>query len=248
MPAAPSAIPIVTLVFALGGLAKGIAGMGLPTVAMGLLGLWMAPSDAAALIVVPSLVTNLWQYLSGRERLAIIRRTWSMLLMICFVTWAGASLITGAEAATATLGLGVVLILYATLGVTKIRLFVPPSYEAWLSPVVGALTGIITGATGVFVMPALPYLQALGFDKDELVLVLGLSFTVSTVALAAGLASHGAFHIANVGASALCTVPALIGMRIGQMIRTRVEPATFRMLFLISLLLLGADLVVRSAF
>lgn len=248
MHVASSAILIVTLVFALGGLAKGIAGMGLPTVAMGLLGLWMAPSDAAALIVIPSLVTNVWQYLSGRQRLAIMRRMWSMLLMICFVTWAGASLITDAGAGTATGGLGLVLILYAAVGLAEIRLSFPPRYEAWLSPVVGATTGIITGATGVFVIPAAPYLQALGFDKDELVMVLGLSFTVSTVALAAGLAGHGAFHIANVGASALCTVPALIGMKIGQMIRARVEPATFRMLFFISLLLLGADLVMRSVF
>lgn len=48
-------------VFALAGGVKGITGMGLPTAAMSLLGLWMAPAQAAALIVMPSLVTNVAQ-------------------------------------------------------------------------------------------------------------------------------------------------------------------------------------------
>jgi uncharacterized protein len=242
------AIFCAALIFALAGLAKGIAGIGLPTVAMGLLGLLMAPAEAAALVVIPSLVTNIWQFLSGQHRLILIGRMWSMLLMICLVTWVGAGLITGAGAGRASVALGATLMAYGVTGLAKVHLSVPRRYEVWLSPAVGAVTGVITGATGVFVIPAAPYLQALGLEKDQLIQVLGLSFTTSTVALAAGLASHGAFQITDVGTSALCTVPALIGMRIGQMIRTRVAPATFRALFLITLLLLGADLMARSGF
>jgi uncharacterized membrane protein YfcA len=238
----------VTLIFALAGLAKGIAGMGLPTVAMGLHGLLMTPAEAAALVVIPSLVTNIWQFLSGQHRLILIRPVWSMLLMICLATWVGAGLMTGAGSGRASIGLGAALIVYAVIGLARVRLSVPRRYEVWLSPAVGGITGVVTGATGVFVIPAAPYLQALGLDKDDLVQVLGLSFTTSTVALAAGLASHGAFHITDAGTSALCTVPALIAMGSGQMVRARVDPATFHVLFLITLLLLGADLMVRSAF
>jgi uncharacterized protein len=241
-------LPILTvmLVFALGGLAKGIAGMGLPTVAMGLLGLLMAPADAAALVVIPSLVTNVWQFLSRQHRLVLVRRMWSMLFMICLVTWTGAGLITGAGAGLAAIALGAALIVYAVIGLAKIHLSVPRAYEAWLSPVVGATTGVVTGATGVFAIPAAPYLQSLGFDKDDLVQVLGLSFTTSTLALAAGLASHGAFQIRDAGSSLLCTAPALVGMRVGQMVRTMVDLATFQLIFLIGLVLLGADLMARS--
>jgi len=245
---ASPAILTVTLIFALGGLAKGVAGMGLPTVAMGLLGLLMTPAEAAALVVIPSLITNIWQFLSGQQRLILLRRMWSMLLMICLVTWLCAGLIAGSDAWRASIALGAALIVYAVMGLAKVQLSVPRKYEAWLSPAVGATTGIVTGATGIFVIPAAPYLQALGLDKDRLVQVLGLSFTTSTVALATGLASHGAFQITDAGTSALCTVPALIGMRSGQIIRTRVDPATFRVLFLMMLLLLGADLMMRSAF
>jgi uncharacterized membrane protein YfcA len=144
--------------------------------------------------------------------------------------------------------LGAALIVYAVIGLAKLQLSIPRRYEAWLSPAIGAATGFVTGATGVFVIPAALYLQALELDKDDLVQVLGLSFTTSTVALAAGLASHGAFQITDGGISALCTAPALVGMRSGQMIRRKANPATFRVLFLITLLLLGADLIMRSGF
>jgi uncharacterized membrane protein YfcA len=246
MPVTHTQILVVALIFALAGLVKGVTGMGLPTVAMGLLGLLMAPAEAAAVLVVPSLVTNVWQYVSGQHRLLVLRRIWPMLLMICLATSAGAGLIAGDGAERATLWLGAALIAYAATGLAKIRFSIPQSYERWLSPAIGAATGVVTGATGVFVIPAVPYLQALGFDTDDLVQVLGLSFTVSTVALAAGLFSHGAFHISAAGASTLCTLPALAGMGVGQTIRKAVNPATFRRLFLIGLLLLGGNLAARS--
>ena len=241
-----SQVLTIALVFTLAGFVKGVAGMGLPTVAMGLLGLLTAPAHAAALIVAPSLITNVWQFLSGAHRLALARRTWSMLAAICLTTWASAGLMTGPGAARAVAWLGIALVAYAAIGFAKVRLSVPKRHEAWLSPAVGAATGVVTGATGVFVIPAVPYLQALGFEKDDLVQVLGLSFTMSTLALAAGLASRGAFQISEAGGSTLCVAPALVGMAIGQVIRARVNPAAFRLVFLTGLLLLGADLIARS--
>jgi len=87
-----------------------------------------------------------------------------------------------------------------------------------------------------------PYLQAVGFDKDELIQALGLSFTVSTVALALGLLRVDAWHANAVWASLLALVPALIGMQAGQWLRRRIAADTFRRVFLAGLLVLGATL------
>ncbi len=95
-------------------------------------------------------------------------------------------------------------------------------------------------------MPAVPYIQSLGFNRDDLVQALGLSFTVSTIALAAGLASQDAFRVEHLSLSALAVLPALLGMWLGQKIRNIVSPATFRRWFLICLLLLGAELFLRA--
>ncbi|HET8997127.1 MAG TPA: sulfite exporter TauE/SafE family protein [Acetobacteraceae bacterium] len=231
--------------FLLAGSAKGVAGMGLPTVAMGLLGLQMPPAEAASLIVFPSLATNLWQYLGGPHRLGLLRRLWPMLLAICAATWAGAGLLVNGVARDATLALGGALLAYGLFGLARLRLAVRPNHERWLSPAAGLATGVITGATGVFVLPAVPYLQALDLKKDVLVQALGLSFTVSTLSLAAGLATRGALQVTAAGESLACILPALAGMALGQRLRNRIAQASFRRVFFLALLALGAALVAR---
>ena len=123
---------------------------------------------------------------------------------------------------------------------------VPRAAEPWLGPVVGGVTGGVTAATGVFVIPAVPYLQAIGLQKDELVQALGLSFTVSTLALAVALASLGAFTPDLLLPSAVAVVVALAGMRLGQAVRARLRPQTFRLCFFAGLAALGAYLAGRG--
>ncbi|GIL38767.1 sulfite exporter TauE/SafE family protein [Roseiterribacter gracilis] len=240
-----SHIAAILATFLLAGFVKGVTGLGLPTVAIGLLSLVMRPADAATLVVIPSLVTNLWQMTSGPALRPIARRLWPMMLGIFAGTWAFGGVLTGSHASAAITGLGVVLLLYAAFGLLRLRLpHVATRTELVLSPVIGAATGAVTGATGVFVIPAVPYLQALGFERDELVQALGMSFTVSTIALAIMLAGTG-----TLGALALSSlaalIPALIGMEIGNRVRKRVEPTLFRKIFFAGLALLGAHLLLR---
>jgi uncharacterized membrane protein YfcA len=101
----------VTLCFVLAGAVKGIMGMGLPTEAMGLLGLVMPPVQAAAFLIIPSAVTNVWQFLIGPRRLALVQRLWPMMLTICVTTWLAAGLIAGNHGGYATLALGAALII-----------------------------------------------------------------------------------------------------------------------------------------
>jgi uncharacterized membrane protein YfcA len=237
---------LVTVTFLVAGFVKGVIGLGLPTVAVGLLGLTMPPAEAAALLVVPSLVTNLWQLFAGPRFGGLIRRLWPMLLTICLGTWAGAGLLTGGAGGRATAALGAALVLYAVLGLSRLQLRVTGRWERPLSPVIGVTTGFVTAATGVFVLPAVPYLQALELDREDLIQALGLSFTVSTLALAAGLGHDGAFDSTILWHSALAVLPALAGMGIGQWVRVRVRPALFRTCFFAGLLLLGADLAIRA--
>jgi uncharacterized protein len=238
----------LTLTFILAGFVKGVAGMGLPTVVIGALGLFMAPAEAAALVVVPSLATNVWQFVAGPSCAALLKRTWLMLLVMAAATWAASGLLTGSHAGAAVIMLGLVLMIYAAVGLARLHVTLPRRLEIWLSPLIGAATGVITGATGVFVIPAGPYLQAIGLEKEDLVQGLGLSFTVSTVALAAGLASRGALHLNAAGTSLLCTVPTLVGVFAGQWLRNKIDPETFRRIFFAGLFCLGADLAGRAIF
>jgi len=238
-------LSLVVFIFLGAGLVKGVSGMGLPTVAMGLLGSFMAPATAAAVLVIPSLVTNLWQMLYGSFMPALLRRLWPMMLGIVLGTVSGTALLARVDPLWSGFALGLALVLYAGYALVAPTFWISPRIEPWLSPMVGLLTGAITGATGVFVMPAVPYLQALRMNKDELVQALGLSFTVSTLALAIGLAVHGAFQLDQVGLSVLAVIPSVAGMWLGQKIRARISPQRFRQCFLLLLILLGTELGLR---
>jgi uncharacterized membrane protein YfcA len=241
----PAWLALAGAVFVLAGFVKGVIGLGLPTISIGLLSLAMPPAQAAALLVVPSLLTNVWQ-IAGAGWLALLRRLASLLAGLCAGVAVGALAFGGVGGRGAGIGLGAALALYAALGLAAWRPRVSPRAERWASPVVGVATGLVTAATGVFVIPAVPYLQALGLAKDELVRALGLSFLVATLALAASLGHGGALGPQELTASLLAVPPALVGMGIGQWLRGRLAPAVFRRCFLIGLLLLGAWLVVHG--
>src|ERR1700677_80878 len=79
-------IVVIALTFVLAGIVKGATGMGLPTVAMGVLGAFMLPVQAAALLIVPSFVTNVWQLVAGGRFGALARRLWAMMIGIVIGT------------------------------------------------------------------------------------------------------------------------------------------------------------------
>lgn len=234
----------LSAVFLAAGLVKGVTGMGLPTVAMGLLGSIMTPAAAAALLVVPSFVTNVWQLSAGHAIGKIARRFWTAMLGIMVGALACSSMLVSADPKITRVALGVTLILYAIYALVSPRIGISVRSERWLSPLIGLMTGLITGMTGVFAIPAVPYFQALNIEKDELVQTLGLSFTVSTVALACGLLWHGAYLPTQAGWSIAAIFPALVGMWLGQRIRARISARIFRRIFLLFLLVIGIEMSV----
>lgn len=244
----PSILLALAATFFVAGMIKGVTGMGLPTVAMGVVGAFISPLAGASLLIVPSFVTNVWQLLAGPAFGALLKRLWPMMVAIVIGTVAGAALLAGGDTGLTVPALGAALVVYAFYTLLARPFRVPERLEPVLSPVIGGLTGLVTGGTGVFVIPAVPYLQSLGLEKDELVQALGLSFTVSTIALAVGLAGHQAYRIDDLLLSGLLVLPALAGMWAGQMLRNRISPPTFRRWFLICLLLLGVQMLLRPLF
>ena len=237
---------LVGATFMAAGFVKGVAGLGLPTVAMGLLSLVMAPAAAATLLVVPSLLTNFWQLLSGPKLAALLRRLATMMLAVLAGTALGINVLTGSSAGLAQAALGAILALYGVFGLTVRGFSVPPRAERWLSPIVGLVTGVITGATGIFAIPAVPYLHSLDLPKDELIQALGLSFTVSTIGLAAALIAVGKYELVAAGNSLLAVVPALLGMHLGRLVRDKLSPERFRRWFFIGLVALGLYMLLRA--
>lgn len=232
--------------FLLAGFVKGCIGLGMPTVAVGLLSMAMPASQAAALLVVPAVITNIWQLAVGGQFVSLTRRLAPLLLGVCLGNAAGVLVFAGVSAVGAANALGVALLCYAALGLSPVVLRVPLRHEGWLGGVCGVLTGMITAVTGVFVLPNVPYLQALGLHRHALVQGMGIAFMVSTLAMAGGLIYEGELGVTQAGASLAVVLPALLGMWVGQVVRGWISERTFKHGFFVALALLGISLLLKS--
>ncbi|OJU80602.1 MAG: hypothetical protein BGN93_14040 [Acinetobacter sp. 39-4] len=234
-------LAIIVMVFVFAGMIKGMIGLGLPEVSMGLLTIAMSPFQAASLLIVPSMITNIWQLFAEGRVWTFIRRFWSLLLGIVIGSiWSFLPTLSQSHGKTSEILLGSMLVLYGLYGLCVKNLPHLAAHERWLSPLVGYIGGAVTVATGVVIIPVVPYLQSLHLKRDELVQALGLTFTVSTICLAVFLHHNPMQGITlDYRLSVVALVAALVGMWLGKKIRYQLNEQRFRRLFFIGLVALG---------
>jgi uncharacterized membrane protein YfcA len=232
----------------LAGFIKVVVGLGLPTVAIGLLAVTMQPSRAIAIVIVPAIVTNIWQTFAGPYLRDIIRRLWPLMAGTVIGIWLNAGMLSGPYARYGAVVLGLLLVIYAVVGLSKFSFSVARSNEKWIGGIVGLVTGVVSAATGVQVIPSMLFLQAIGMEKDELVQALGVFFTVATLALAFTLTSAGLLGASTALPGAVAMASAFAGMFIGQAVRSRMQPEAFRPWFLIAMIFLGLYLAASAVY
>ena len=240
------ALMLIGLTFLLAGGVKGVIGLGLPTVSLAILTATLGLHPAMALLVVPSLVTNVWQAFVGGNGRETIKRIWPLLLFATVTVWIGAMALDLVDVSLLSALLGVLVAIYSIISLVHPRVAIPPRWEPFAGPVAGAVNGVLTGMTGSFAVPGVLYLQAIGLPRDAFIQAMGMLFTASTVALAVALGGHDLLSIELGAISAAAVVPAVVGMILGQRLRKRMSEARFRRVFFLALLGLGLYIVARS--
>jgi uncharacterized membrane protein YfcA len=230
---------LIVAVFLLAGFVKGVLGLGLPTVSMGLLVVAMQPSRALAIVIAPAIITNIWQTFGGPHLRDILRRLWPLMLCTVIGSLMSAGAMSGPYARYGTVALGVLLVIYAMIGLTQFRLRVERRNEKWVGGIVGLVTGVISASTGVQVIPSMPFIQAIGMEKDELVQALGVFFTVATLALSVNVSASGLLTPTTAIPGAIALACSFAGMFVGQNVRAKMPTEAFRRWFLIGMILLG---------
>lgn len=244
----PLTMTAIAGTFLLAGTVKGVIGLGLPTVSLGLLTAALDLTSAMALLIVPSFVTNVWQAMIGGNGRELLQRLWPFLLMATVTVWVGATALTRVDLSLLSALLGALLVTYAMLSLTGIRLAIPARREVWAAALFGTANGILTGMTGSFVVPGVMFLQAIGLPRDMLVQAMGMLFTASTIALALALQGNSLLTTELGLVSTAAVIPAALGMVAGQRIRHRLSEKRFRQIFFAGTLLLGAYIIAKAGF
>jgi len=235
----PTSLLTIGATFLLAGLVKGVIGMGLPTVSLGLLTAVVGLPQAMALLIIPAFMTNLWQALVGGHLIDLLKQHWIFFLIATASVGLGVYFGKAIELSILSALLGIILVIYSVTNLLGISFVLSARQGRWSAPFFGATNGILTGLTGSFVMPGVPYLQALGLDRNQLVQAMGFLFTCSSLGLAIALWGNNRITSDLALLSLIGLAPAIIGMIIGQKIRHRLSEVQFRRVFFWSMLVIG---------
>ena len=122
----------------------------------------------------------------------------------------------------------------------------PGRWERWFTPTIGAISGLFNGLVGIFAVPGVLYLQALGWPRDTLIQAMGLLFTVGAMALGLAFIGNRLISVEQGILSVGTLLPAALGMVIGQNLRRHLSEEVFRKLFFLILLMVGAYIATRA--
>ena len=232
--------------FTLAGFVKGVLGFGFPIIALVVLTLTVGLLDALALIVVPTLVTNIFQALDGPYLRPVMRRMWLYFVLTVAGILFAARFLTVFDVDFLTGLLGGVLFFFALTRLLDLKMTVPRHRETLFCLVLGPINGLLTGSTGTFMVPSVLYMQALGFSRDMLVQAMGIFFALSTLALTISLGSNGLISWDDGVVSAVALAPSFLGIYAGRWTRKQIDEDRFQRIFLLGVMLLGGYLVLRS--
>ena len=235
----------IVVAFVIAGVVKGVIGFGLLSVVLALLAAAVGLNETMVLLLVPCFVTNLWQALSGSNLVYVIKRFWTLLVGIALISWVGARWHATTDSRWLISLLGGLLCAYALLGLVTRRIPSPGRHETVLSPIMGAISGILNGLTGSFVVPGVLYLQALGLARDTLIQALGVLFITSTIALGVSLRGNDLLSAEYALLSVMGVVPALLGMDVGLGLRKNLNAEQFRRAFFAALIAFGVYLLLN---
>ena len=233
---------VIAGAFIVAGIAKGAIGMGMPPIAIGLMSFAVPLESAIAIMVVPTMITNIWQAIYGGGFRPLMRRFGSMAVTAMVGILAVGYLLSDLGSPGTAGWVGVLLVLYSLIALTPYRPRVPRRAEPWANPLIGLASGAVAGSTGVAAVPFLPYMQSLDMDRHELVQALGIMFVFITGMLAVSLALHGAYHLTTSVAGIVAIAPTMLGVWLGQHARRRLSAETFRRIFIFGMLGVGLQL------
>ncbi len=232
-----------------GGFSKGVTGFSLPLIAISGIGSVMAADIAILALLVPSLVTNVWQSLRSGAASAVDRlKEYKILFMIMPVCLAiAAQAFTRMSDDLLFLIIGTCIILFAgyeLLGAQNEIKTPTPKLEA----VSGALSGISGGLSGVWGPPVMVYLLARGIKKTEFVQTMGLVFLIGSVVLNLSHLRSGLLSSYSAPYSVAMLGPALLGMWLGYKVQDRLDQDKFKRVILVVLIISGFNLLRRGLF
>ena len=225
---------------------KGAIGFGFPSLATPLLSLVVDVKIAVVLLILPNIVMDGIQFARRGAPLATVRRFGGLLLSGGVGIVLGTRVLTLLSPRTATLILGVFVLLFVALSVTGLAPKIPPHWEPWLSPPAGFAAGVIGGVTNSPATALVLYFHGIGLAKHDFISSIAFTFFFYKLVQLGAVTWYGLLPWSLLGVSVALTAVALAGFAVGLRVQDRMDQRSFNRVVLVFLAVLGAWLLVRG--
>ena len=236
----------IALALLLGGMVKGITGIGVPLVAMPILSHFLPIRLAVLLLSMPIILGNIPQALEGGELLSTMRVIAAPIVGTILGNIVGVAILLSLNAHHAQAASGILLIVAAALMLTAPKLTLSPSLQKPVGFALGFGAALMESIASVPGPLLATYLIATGATGRAFTKRIAIILVVSIVTLITTFS--GASHASGVDllVSSVASVPAIIGMWLVQPVRDRLSPRVFRRVVLLFVLLAAAQMIWKS--
>ena len=244
----PMDLFLIVLIVAIAGFVKGAVGFAMPMIILSGVGSLVSAELALAALILPTLITNVWQALRNGPRAAIesarMHKVFIIVLLSCILV--GAQAVTLVSGRVLFLVLGGVLSVLAIVQLAGLRLQIADKNKRKAAVGVGTIAGLVGGVSGVWGPPTTLYLTALNTPKIEQMRVQGVFYGTGALILTLAHIQSGVLNTRTAPFSALLVLPAIFGMVIGFWAQDRMDQSRFRKVTLLVLVIASLNLIRRG--
>ena len=230
-----------------GGFIKGALGVGTPLLTVPMMALVLPPQMAIAIMAIPVVVANLWQFAQAERSSAVVARFWPTFIAILAGTWVGVKILSVIDEQTLLVVVGIAVIGFALLQGSRFRLHLPDPLVKPAGVFFGGASGLIGGLSSFFGPMLIVYLISIrNLDKNQFVSSISFLYVSAVVPWTITLYLFGLLDQRLLIYSGLATIPVTIGLLIGQRIRRRISDARFQYLIIGILVVSGCSMLWRA--
>ena len=241
----PTIIIIIILAVLAGGLVKGTLGFGMPMVALPIIAFIIPPTTAMILLCAPIFLTNFLQ-IKFRQGISSYRFL-PMFLSLIIGLIIGARLILEIDVNSITQIIAVSIIFAALVNCFGIKIKnINKNHENTITSLIGFGSGILGGLSTFYGPPMLAYLVAVDLPKEKFVRTVSTMYFIGSFPLYGSLIYYGFATKEDLIFSLILIIPAFIAQQVGTKIRDKFNQKQFRLCILITLIILGFSLLVKT--
>ncbi|RXV67403.1 sulfite exporter TauE/SafE family protein [Burkholderia stabilis] len=236
----------IAVALLLGGMAKGITGIGVPLIAMPILSQFLPIRHAVLLLSMPIILGNIPQALEGGQVLATARKIAAPIVGTVIGNVVGVAILLSLNPGHAQAASGALLIFAATLMLAAPKLNLPDTWQKPVGFVLGFGAALMESIASVPGPLLATYLISSGATGRVFTKQIAIILVVSIVTLITTFSGAAHASGADLAISAAASLPAIAGMWLVRPLRDKMSPRIFRMVVLLFVLAAASQMIWKS--